>query len=75
MTVSELIDTLSARREGLGYRLWKQAHLIAWATMGKHYAKKPEDASPELYTRPKATIKMPPNLLKKEVERRGIRYE
>ena len=75
MTVSELIDTLEARRRGLGYRLWKQAYMISWAVMGKHYPKTPEKASPELYKK-KKTIKMPPNLLNKRMKELGdVRYE
>lgn len=75
MTVSELIDTLEARRKGLGYRMWKESYLIAWAVMGKHYPKTPEKASPELY-RKKKTIQMPPNLLKRQMQRLGdLNYE
>lgn len=70
MTVSELIDTLISRRKGFGYRAWKQAYLIAWAVMNKNYPKSPDKASPELYSEQKKTIKMPPNLLKKELEKR-----
>ena len=72
MTVSELVETLLARRKGLGYRVWKQAQLISWAVMGKNYPRTPDKASPELYQdERKKTIKMPPNLLKKELEKRG----
>lgn len=70
MTVQELIDTLMSRRKGLGYRMWKEAYLISWATMGKNYAHKPEKASPELYPAPK-TIEMPSTLLKQQVENMG----
>ena len=76
MTVSELIDTLEARRKGLGYKIWKESYLIAWAVMGKGYPKTPEKASPELYPK-KKTIKMPPNLLKASIKQMGgeIKYE
>jgi hypothetical protein len=76
MTVSELIDTLIARRKAKGYELWKQAYLISWAVMGKNYPKTPEEASPELY-QSKKRIKMPPNLLRRELEKQKgqIRYE
>ena len=76
MTISEMIDTLTARRKGMAYRIWKEAHLIAWAVMGKGYPKTPEMASPELYPA-KQRIKMPPNLLKAQNEKRGgkIIYE
>lgn len=76
MTVSELIDTLQSRRKGLGYKLWKQAYLISWAVFGKNYPKTPQAANPDLYPR-KTSIKMPPNLLKRELEKRGgnISYE
>ena len=75
MTVSELIDTLEARRKGLGYKIWKQSYLIAWAVMGKQYPKTPEKASPELYKK-KKTMKMPPNLLKEHLKQMGeIKYE
>lgn len=70
MTFKELIDTLMARRKGLAYRMWKEAHLIAWATMGKKYPQTPQDASPELYP-PKPRIKMPEMLLRKK----GCSYE
>ena len=76
MTIAELIDTLLARRKGLAYKIWKESYLIAWATMGKHYPKDPEKASPELYPK-KKKIKMPPNLLKARMkELKGeIKYE
>lgn len=75
MTIGELIDTLIGIRRGLGYRLWKEAVLTAWAVMGKNFPKTPEKASPELYER-KKTIKMPPNLLKQHLEQMGeIKYE
>ena len=78
MTLSELIDTIDSRRRGLGYRLWKQSYLISWAVMGKHYPRKPEEASPELFgSKPRKTIVMPPNLLRKELKKQGgkIDYE
>lgn len=75
MTIKELIDTLLARRKGLAYRMWKEAYLISWAVMGKNFPKTPENASPELYP-PKPTIKMPDNLLKRQLEDKGeIKYE
>ena len=76
MTVSELIDTLLARRRGLGYRIWKQSYLTAWAVVGKHFPKEPEKASPELFPK-KKTIKMPPNLLKAHLKnmKGEINYE
>ena len=73
MTVKELIDTLVAKRKGLGYRIWKQAYMISWAVMGKGFPKTPEKASPELYqisTKPR--IKMPPNLLKEHLNNMNI---
>ena len=75
MTLGELIDSVIARRKGLGYRVWKQAYMISWAVMGKQFPKEPEKASPELYPK-KPTIKMPPNLLKKVYEKKGnMNYE
>ena len=75
MTISELIDTLQSRRKGFAYRVWKQAYMISWAVMGKNYPRDPQKASPELYPQ-KPRIKMPPNLLKKEMEKRGnVNYE
>lgn len=76
MTISELIDTLIAKRKGLGYKIWKESYMIAWAVMGKHFPKEPEKASPELYPK-KPTIKMPSNLLKQHLkEMKGeINYE
>ena len=65
MTVRELIDVIEANNRMLGYRMWKEAYLISFATMdGKKYPKKPEKASPELYPKPK-TIQMPENLMRK----------
>ena len=61
MTIRELFDTLVARRKGLAYRMWKEAYLTAWAVMGKKFPKKPKEASPELFPKPKA-IEMPENL-------------
>lgn len=76
MTVGEMIDTLTARRKAQGYFMWKQAYLIQWAVMGKHYPRTPEKASPELYPK-KKTIPMPPNLLKKHLAgmKGEIKYE
>ncbi|MBQ2658116.1 MAG: hypothetical protein IJF87_06055 [Erysipelotrichaceae bacterium] len=76
MTVKELIDTLIAKRKGLGYRLWKQSYLIAWAVMGKQFPRSPEKASPELFPK-KPTIKMPSNLLKEHLKslRGDVNYE
>lgn len=76
MTIQELLDTLAARRKGFAYKVWKQAQLIAWAVMGKNYPRNPEGASPELYP-PKPRIKMPDNLLKSEMKKRGgkVNYE
>jgi hypothetical protein len=75
MTISELLDTLYARRKGLGYRLWKEAYLISWATMGKKYPRTPDKASPELFNgEKKKTITMPENLLNKRIKQlRGER--
>lgn len=75
MTVKELIDTLTAKRRAQGYAMWKQAYLIQWAILGKHFPKSPEQASPELF--PKRKIQMPPNLLKKHLARmKGeVKYE
>ena len=69
MTIQELIDTLMARRRGLGYRMWREAYLISWATMGKNYPRKPENAVPELFPKQmNKTIRMPENLLRKQLE-------
>jgi len=49
--------------------------MISWAVMGKNFPRDPEKASPELCPQ-KPRIKMPPNLLKKELEKRGnVNYE
>ena len=65
MTIKEMVETINANSRMLGYKLWKSAYLTAWAAMdGKHYPKKPEKASPELYPKPK-TIPMPEVLRKK----------
>lgn len=76
MTVSEMIDTLTAKRRAQGYAMWKQAYLIKWAVLGKHFPKSPEEASPELFVK-KKRIKMPPNLFKKHMARMkgDVRYE
>lgn len=58
MTPKELIQTLENRRKGLAYTIWKEAYLIGVAFGGKNYPKNPQDASPELYPKPK-TIAMP----------------
>ena len=72
MTLKELVDTLTARRKGFGYRVWKEAYFIAWACMGKNFPRSPQKASPELFNeQKKKTIKMPPNLLQKELGKRG----
>lgn len=65
MTVKELLDVVNANSRALGYRMWKESYLIAWAVMdSKSYPRKPEKASPELYPKPKS-IPMPENLIKK----------
>lgn len=58
----------------MAYELWKSAYLVSWATMGKHYPKTPEQASPELYP-PKPKIKMPPNLWIAQNGGKNIKYE
>lgn len=67
LTLSELIETLEARREGHAYAMWKQAVLIG-ATMGKDFPKTPKEASPELFPA-KKRFKMP-EWLKERRERR-----
>ena len=60
---------LEACKKGLAYTMWKQASLIAVATMnGKKYPETPEKASPELYP-PKQTYKMPAWLKERQARR------
>lgn len=68
LTIAELIEMLEARRKGHAYSMWKQAGLIANATLSKKYPESPENASPELYPA-KKTYKMPQWL--KERQKKG----
>lgn len=70
MTIKELQDTLESRQKGLSYRLWKQA-VLTGQLFGKHFPRKPEDASPELYFR--KSIPMPDFLMKDLVK--GMKHE
>ena len=72
MTVGELAAILEQRRKGLGYRMWRQAILNAWAIWGKDYPKTPEEAVQELYPAPKK-YEMPDFLKEKWLERGGGR--
>ena len=72
MDLKELIRTLEQRRKGLAYRLWKEAMLTGWATMGKHYPKMPEEACSELFP-PKKTIKMPNWLKDRWLKKGGVK--
>lgn len=60
---------LEACKQGLAYKMWKEAALVAMATLGKKYPETPEKASPELYP-PKKTYKMP-EWLKERQARKG----
>lgn len=71
MTLSELIETLENRRKGLGYKMWKQAHLNALAQSSK-FPTTPEDATPELYP-PKKSIPMPSFLKDKWLKKGGFK--
>lgn len=69
MTLKELIDTLNYRKQGLGYRLYKEAAMIISA-MNENFPKTPEEASPELFPEKKG-IPMPDNLKEKYLKRGG----
>lgn len=72
MTLRELTNTLKNRKQGLAYKMWKEAYLVVLGTSDllrdkksrAMFPKSPEDASPELYP-PKVTIKRP-SFLRKE---------
>ena len=72
MDLNELIKTLEQRRKGLAYKMWKEAMLIGWATMGKHYPDRPEEACKELFP-PKKRIKMPKWLMEKWLKKGGVK--
>ena len=72
MDLNELTKTLEQRRKGLAYRMWKEAMLTSWATMGKKYPNKPEDACSELFP-PKKVIKMPTWLKERLAKKGGVR--
>ena len=72
MDLKELIRTLEQRRKGLAYRLWKKAMLTGWATMGKNYPNKPEEACSELFP-PKRTVKMPNWLKERWLKKGGVK--
>ena len=72
MTLKELSKTLEQRRKGLAYMMWKQSLLTGWATMGKNYPDKPEEACQELFP-PKKTIRMPNWLKERWAKKGGVR--
>ena len=72
MTLNELIETLENRRQGLGYRMWKQAYLNALAQSSGKFPSTPEDATPELYP-PKKSIPMPSFLKEKWLKKGGFK--
>lgn len=63
-----MLTVLEQRRRGQGYKMWRMAMLIAWASVGKNYPDNPEEAVPELYPRPK-TYPMPEFLRQKWLKR------
>ena len=69
LTIAELTEMLTARRQGQAYDMWRQASLIGLAVFGKHYPKTPEEALPELFP-PKKKYKMP-DFLKERMARKG----
>lgn len=69
LTVAELIEMLEANKEGLAYKMWKEAGLFALAMNSKKYPETPKDASPELYP-PKKRYKMP-DFLKERLRKDG----
>lgn len=76
MTLQELIDTLNGRRQGLAYKLWKNAYLtvlgvsdLLSSKRSMNFPKTPELASPELYP-PKPKIKKPEWLRGDEIGRK-----
>lgn len=66
MTIKELSDTLTMKKQGLAYELWKSAYLttlgISDLLKGKNdksnFPMSVESASPELFPKP-VTIEMP----------------
>jgi len=58
MTICELLNTFTQRRQGIAYKIWKQAMLNTFVRDPEKFPKTPEDASPELFPPPK-TYKMP----------------
>lgn len=71
MDLKELIKTLEQRREGLAYKVWKEAMLTGWAFGGKKYPKDYKDACPELFP-PKKRIKMPRWLKERMIKKGGV---
>ena len=84
MTLKECLLTLTQRRKGLAYKMWKLPQLISLGiadTFSKpgsksNYPNTPEEASPELYP-PKKTIKKPKCLYNSNITQRGgiFKYE
>lgn len=73
MDLKELIKTLEQRREGLAYKLWKEAMLTGLAcNNGKSYPKDFKEACPELFP-PKKRIKMPKWMKERMLKKGGVK--
>ena len=72
MDLKELIKSLEQRREGLAYKLWKEAMLTGWASNGKNYPKNYKEACPELFP-PKKRIKMPKWMKERMLKKGGVK--
>lgn len=81
MDLKELTNSLSQRKQGLAYTMWKQAYLI---TLGisdllkdvrskSSFPKTPEEGSPELYPQ-KPSIKKPKFLNNINVQKKGDEF-
>jgi len=83
MDLKELKNILNQRQQQLGYEMWREANLIAFAVSDifskknkSNYPVSPEDACPELFP-PKKTIKRPSFLYGNKFKSKGgmIMYE
>ena len=67
MTLKELEYTLTNRRKGMAYQIWRLASLTR-SPFAKNFPNSPQEAMPELYPI-RQGIKMPDFLIEKAIKR------
>ena len=69
MTMTELEKTLTNKRKGLAYRIWRLSTFVH-SPLVQNFPNNPKDAMPELYPREQG-IPMP-DFLKEKAMKRGV---